>query len=392
MPLPRGYTLSSRSHSLYQTPRRVADLFHTLGPRKLILPWVVIFLAGYLGDMVGLPVAWLVGPMIAAVALSLAGSPPEPSTARLFPAVQAIIGTTLSASFTIDSLKPLGEHWLPIAISVVLVLVVSVAAGLMLTRVASLDLATASLGTIPGGASGMVAMSEEIGGDARLVAFMQYARVVIVIISIAILARVADIQGDPVSEQLAAEAGDPMLVRYGLAVFVAVVGGWLGVRLRLPAGSLVGAMLLGLVPGLIGIGPIAWPGFVLSGAYLLLGSRVGSRFDRSIIRRLWTLLPFALAFVTGLIIICGGIGWVLHLTTDLDVLTSLLATSPGGIDAATIAALDTGANVTMVASIQMMRLLLMVMVGPIIIRRLVVRNAAAGTMKVVAVDPPERTS
>ena len=72
--------------------------------------------------------------------------------------------------------------------------------------------------------------------------------------------------------------------------------------------------------------------------------------------------------------ICAGIGWVLASVTTLDLLTALLATSPGGIDAATIAALDTGANVTMVASIQMARLLLMVLVGPFIVRWLVARS------------------
>jgi membrane AbrB-like protein len=166
-----------------------------------------------------------------------------------------------------------------------------------------------------------------------------------------------------------------MVFRYALAVAVAGIGGWLGVRLNLPAGALVGAMLAGLVPGLLGIGPLAWPPFVLAGAYLLLGSRVGSRFDRTIMRRLWTLLPFVLGFIVMLSAICAGIGWALHRTTGLDLLTALLATSPGGIDAATIAALDTGANVTMVASIQMARLLLMVLAGPFIIRRLVARHA-----------------
>ncbi len=385
MPLPTGlpYTISRAKRAARHQALRFRKLLATIGPLLLIGPWVVIVLAGYLGDLVGVPVAWLVGPMIAAVVLSLAGAPPQPSTAKLFPVVQAVIGATLSASFTIDALKPLGEHWLPIGVSVVLVLAVSIGAGLVLTKVASLDIATASLGTIPGGASGMVAMSEELGGDARLVAFMQYARLVVVIVSIAVLARMVDTGGEPVNQQLAASDGPPMIARYGLAVLVAGLGGWLGVRFRLPAGALVGAMIVGLIPGLLEIGPLAWPGFVLSGAYLLLGSRVGSRFDRAIIRRLWALLPFALGFVVALIVICAGIGWGLHLATNLDVLTSLLATSPGGIDAATIAALDTGANVTMVVSIQMMRLLIMVLVGPFIIRRLVARRMPPVTIATI---------
>ena len=354
--------------------RRFRELVDRVGWPRLVGPWVAIVLAGYMGSLVGVPVAWLVGPMIAAVILSLAGTPPEPSTANLFPVVQAIIGATLSASFTVDSLAPLAEHWLPISISVWLVLLISVVSGVVLTRVAALDVATASLGTVPGGASGMVAMSEELGGDARLVAFMQYARLVIVIVSIAVLAKAIGHEGEPVTQALATAEGPPMVARYGLAITVAAIGGWLGVRFNLPAGALVGAMIAGLVPGLLGIGPLAWPPFVLAGAYLLLGARVGSRFDRAIMRRLWTLLPFVLGFIVGLSLVCAGIGWALARVTGLDLLTALLATSPGGIDAATIAALDTGANVTMVASIQMVRLLLMVLVGPFIVRRLVARS------------------
>ncbi|MEJ7901211.1 MAG: AbrB family transcriptional regulator, partial [Thermomicrobiales bacterium] len=106
--------------------RQFGELVSRVGPVRLVGPWVVIVLAGYLGGQVGVPVAWLVGPMIAAVALSLLGAPLEPSTARLFPVVQAIIGATLSASFTVDSLGPLAEHWLPISIAVWLVLVISI--------------------------------------------------------------------------------------------------------------------------------------------------------------------------------------------------------------------------------------------------------------------------
>lgn len=346
-----------------------------VGLPRLIVPWVVIVLSGAIAHRLGVPVAWLVGPMLAAVALSVGGYPPEPDTGATFPVVQAVIGATLSASFTISALRPLADHWLPISISVLLVLLVSILAGVVLARIAALDVATASLGTVPGGASGMVAISEELGGDPRLVAFMQYARLVIVILTIATLARLVGSEGEPVTDVLTEVDGPPAFARYALAVAVAGVGGWLGVRFRLPAGALVGAMLVGLVPGLTGIGPLAWPPFVLEGAYLLLGARVGSRFDRMILRRIWTLLPFVIGFILGLSVICAGLGWALAEVTDLDLLTALLATSPGGIDAATIAALDTGANVTMVVSIQMARLLLMVLVGPFIVRRLVRRAA-----------------
>lgn len=49
----------------------------------------------------------------------------------------------------------------------------------------------------------------------------------------------------------------------------------------------------------------------------------------------------------------------------------------------TIAALDTGANVTMVASIQMVRL---VLVGPFIVRRLVARSREVTVVAEIGTD------
>jgi uncharacterized membrane protein AbrB (regulator of aidB expression) len=55
-----------------------------------------------------------------------------------------------------------------------------IVAGILLARVARLDRPTASLGMVAGGASGIVAMAGDLGADDRLVAFMQYLRVLII--------------------------------------------------------------------------------------------------------------------------------------------------------------------------------------------------------------------
>ena len=49
-------------------------------------------------------------------------------------------------------------------------------------RTTDLDPPTATLGMIAGGASGIVGMARDLGGDDRLVAFMQYLRVLIVVL------------------------------------------------------------------------------------------------------------------------------------------------------------------------------------------------------------------
>jgi len=344
---------------------------------RWLAPWLVLLATGFAAQAIGIPVAWLIGPLLAAVILALVGHPPGPHPPLMFVGLQAVIGTTLSASFTPKALEPLADHWFSVAISVILVLVFCILGGMLLARIAPIDVATASLGTVPGGASGMVAMSEELGADARLVAFMQYLRVIIVIFSVSFAARF--IEHQPNAGGLVEAGNDPwpLPARYLLAIIVATGGAWLGIKLRLPAGGLVGAIVVGFIPGVIGIGPVAWPAWVLPLAYLLLAARIGARFDREIVLRIRTLLPYVLAFVVALSVLCVGLGFLLHATTDIDLLTAILATSPGGLDAATIAALATGANVAMVLSMQLVRMLLMVIAGPFVVRKLTARPGVA---------------
>jgi membrane AbrB-like protein len=131
-----------------------------------------------------------------------------------------------------------------------------------------------------------------------------------------------------------------------------------------------------MVVGALGWGPITFPPFVLAAAYLLLGARIGSRFDPAVLRRIRDLLPWVLGFILLLTALCGLLGWALAEVTGIDLLTALLATSPGGMDGAMIAALDTGANVPLVLAVQLSRLLLMVIAGPLVVKRLAGRRAS----------------
>jgi membrane AbrB-like protein len=337
--------------------------------------WLVVSAAGWLLDRAGMPVAWLIGPMMASVALALRGTPPGPNPQPVFTGVQAVIGIALSASFSLSALDPLVAYWPMMLVTIFLVLIVSIVAGVALGRLARLDAATASLGTVPGGASGMVAMAEELDADPRLVAFMQYARVVIVVISIAILARVAGHESQTALGLVEHEAPLTALQQVLVAPAMALAGVWIGKRFRLPSGALIGAILVGMVVGAAGWGPITFPPVVLAAAYLLLGTRIGSRFDPAVLRRIRDLLPWVLGFIALMTALSAGLGWALAAVTGIDLLTALLATSPGGMDGAMIAALDTGANVPLVLAVQLSRLLLMVIAGPLVVRRLAARRA-----------------
>ncbi len=107
--------------------------------------------------------------------------------APAFIAAQALVGVTIGAYLKSDALKALAGDWLPVLIVSAATLGLSIGSGWALARWTELDRPTATLGMIAGGASGIVTMADELGADDRLVAFMQYVRVLVVVLLTPIL-------------------------------------------------------------------------------------------------------------------------------------------------------------------------------------------------------------
>jgi membrane AbrB-like protein len=345
-----------------------------------VLGWIILgagsALAALLAQAAGVPAAWLVAPMIVAIAWALA-RPEHPTVPRWGRVASlAIVGGVLGGTFRPSVLPLLARNWFAVSLVVGGTLLLSLAAGLLLSRVARLDGKTAALGTLPGAASGMLAMSVPLGADPRLVAVMQYTRVVVVIFSAALVSRLGLVPGtapQPVAVQglQSSASGGAALVHdawltYGLTALVAAVGAWAGARLRLPAGALMGPLVLGVVLEELGMMRLAWPPGVPQAAFLVLGVYVGLLFDRFSIKTAGRLFPLVLASAVGLTAACAGLGWALAALTSIDGLTAYLATAPGGIDSVAVMALGSGADAPLVLAVQMLRLFAVVLAGALL--------------------------
>src|SRR4051794_23459329 len=152
-----------------------------------------------------------------------------------FRAGQAITGVAIGTFLQSSTLTGLGSRWIPVALVSLATLALTIAAGLVLARVSGLDRPTASLGMVAGGASGIVAMADDLGGDDRLVAFMQYLRVLVVSLLTPLLVPLAF----PDAHAAAKAVGSgPLLgtpAGWALTIGAALVGAALAVRLRMPA-------------------------------------------------------------------------------------------------------------------------------------------------------------
>jgi uncharacterized membrane protein AbrB (regulator of aidB expression) len=75
-----------------------------------------------------------------------------------------------------------------------------------------------------------------------------------------------------------------------------------------------------------------------------------------------------LSCIVGLIVASFGLAVLLHLTTSVTLLDAYLATNPGGLYAVLAVAFGAGANTTFILAVQGLRLLVMILIAPIVVR------------------------
>lgn len=317
-------------------------------------------------EWLGFPAALLIGPMLAGIGLAVAGGGirlPRP----LYLAAQALIGLLVGRAITPAILKVVAGAW-PLFLGLTAsVLVASFLLGLWMSRSRLLPGTVAIWGTSPGGASAMMLLAEAYGADARLVAVMQYCRVVTVVLAASLMTHLFVHAGaGAVAARLPEPVGSwrDLVATLGLAV-----GGALAGRLlRLPAGAMLVPMLAGA--GLQGFGwlTIDLPPWLMGPSYAVVGWSIGLGFTRGTVLRAVRALPRIVASILVLVAFCGGLAVLLTRLFGIDPLTAYLATSPGGMDSVAILAAASPVDMPFVMAVQAMRFLAVLAAGPSLAR------------------------
>jgi uncharacterized protein len=312
-----------------------------------------------------LPAALLLGSMLAGILVENGQAgilvPQLP-----FGFAQAVVGCMMARVLTSTIIHSFLHEW-PLFLGIsFLVIVASCLLGWLISKFRILPETTAIWGLLPGAAPTMMVMADAYGADARLVAFMQYVRVLMVALVASIIARFW------VHAPAAAAPAvwfAPIHALPFLETLVLVLGGViLGPVSRIPAGILLIPMLLGAVLQSNGLVEIELPSWLLAVSYLLLGWTIGLRFTREILVYAIRALPKMIVSILMLIAFCGGLAFALVKVFDIDPLTAYLATSPGGADSVAIIAASTNVDVGFVMAQQIARFMLVLIVGPALSR------------------------
>jgi len=239
--------------------------------------------------------------------------------------------------------------------------------GILTVRYGRLPGSTAAWGTSPGGASAMVVMAEDYGADVRVVATMQYIRVICVVLMAALVSHLFSVEGGNTAINVAQTTplwNQQTLIHFAVTLVILVVG--VGLGRFIPAGYLLVPMLLGSVCQLMGWVELVLPHWLLVIAYGIMGGYIGLRFDRETLRYVMYAMPVMISASMLLIVLCGisalGVAWWL----GVDYLSAYLATSPGGLDSLSIVAIDVHAEVGLVVAMQTLRLFAVILAGPML--------------------------
>lgn len=333
-------------------------------------------------QQVHVPAPWLVGPLVVAMLWRSFG-PATPGVPQwLQRAASALLGANLAENVTPQVLQTLQEA-LGGALSTVLVLLAaSVGTGLLFARLARMDPITGVLSFLPGAASAVVALSRDLRADPRLVSTLQYLRLTIVVLAAPFAASLLasaglspDLDGslpapDPALSIMGRDTGPEGLLSHALTWGSVLLGLWVGRTLVLPAATLLVPMTLLVTAGALGYPGATISPWFITAAFVVVGMWAGLQFDRPAIVRAGKAALWAVPLVFALILVSGLSALLLSQVSGIPLVTTFLATAPGGLEAMVATSLDLGADAALVLSIQLLRFLVVLVTAPFVAHRL----------------------
>ena len=313
-----------------------------------------------------LPLPWMLGAMTIVTIAAIGGVKVQLSN-RYRNVMVSILGVLLGSSFTPTVLAG-AAHW------GWTMLAQAVSGGVMLAlgyayarRVAGHDRPTAYYSAAPGGMVEMSAFGGAAGGDDRAIALNHAIRILIVVFTVPVWFR---LQGALAGPSVAKWVGLLDMAPLDLLILAAcaVLGGPIGSRLSLPAAAMTGPMVLSAIVHLTGLTETSPPTLLVFAAQIVMGSSVGTRFAGVAPRRVAMAMvhgvPLALLMIATAVAMAAIVApWV-----GVSMVQLVLTFAPGGVAEMNLVALALGFEVAFVATHQVVRVLLVVVLAPIVAR------------------------
>ncbi|MGB3652453.1 MAG: AbrB family transcriptional regulator [Rivularia sp. (in: cyanobacteria)] len=335
--------------------------------------------AGFVFSWLQIPVGWLLGSMIGGIIYSTIQGNPQPLPKVFITIGKAFIALATAVRFSWDTVNIAATYAVPLLLCVLISGCLSLFHGYLLSRLSGIDKATALVAFIPGVASSIVSIAEELNADAVAVALFQYIRLLLVVLLIPSAAgfffpadlnnsmTMAITSGRALLNATTATTTNPSIPMWLNLIVLGgccFVGMWGGNLLRLPASGFLGTFLVGLAVFWSSPYELQVPQWLFATGLLFVGISIGVKFDIKTANKLLKAVLIEIGLVISLILLCLGVGYEFHVFTHVDTITSLLGFTPGGIEAMIATAVQLGGDTGLVLAMQLTRMLIIIAFGP----------------------------
>lgn len=272
------------------------------------------------------------------------------------------VGLSMGANVAPDTLQLVGQWPITLAALIIEMVLIVVACGLFLIWVLRLDKATAYLSSFPGHLSFIMALATAGTGDVRQIVVIQVIRVAVLTLFAPIGALFL-----PVGTFSAGANAEPMAMEtLIMAALTCTFVGWVFVRLRIPAGYVLGSMAAATALKLMGLFPGQLPQPLIDVVFIGMGALIGSRFAGISRADLSMALVGGLGSTAIAVAIVTLTALVVAQFVDMPIGQIWLGLSPGGLESMGALGIALGYDTAFIAAHHVFRLLLLTFAIPLV--------------------------
>lgn len=320
-----------------------------------------------------IPLAWMLGPLCAVVTWSQIRKQPQYFPISVRNAALIVLGYLIGKAFTVDAAAQIAAQLPVMLIVTALIVLMSMVLGYITHRKAGISFATGMLGSVPGGFSQMVLMSEEVeNADVSVVSFMHTIRLLSVVFIVPYLATQAaggiTVATSTTADTLISWTPIPLnaLPVLGFASFAALLSN----KINLPTPFLMGPILGAAMLSMSGFTCPSLPSWLTILCQIAVGAYMGVKIELASLSNWRILTTYTLLGVIAVIAASLGIAFMLSHYYGYSDVTSFLSMAPGGIAEMSVTGIALGADLSVIASYQIFRLFFILLLTPVMFRRL----------------------
>lgn len=336
---------------------------------RTIFTFLIALPAGWLFSRLHIPLPWMLGPLTAVMLLNAMSQNWACWPRFLRDMGMIVVGYSMGRAVTLNTVHTIIASLPAMAAVTLLTILFCTASGYITHRQTGISLASSLLGSMPGGLSQMVLLSDEIkSSDMTVVTLMQTIRLLSVVFLVPFIAAhgLSGLNVMPAAAPI--ETAEYSWHMIWQTILLAPVSAILAYYVKLPTPCLLGPIFGVAAAVLSGLPAVPVHPDLLIAAQLFVGIYIGNGICLASLRQLSKILPYAIGGAIALIIFTFVLAYVLTLISPASLLTGFLSTAPGGMAEMGITAVVLQADVSTVVSYQLFRLFLVLLSIPPILK------------------------